>query len=295
MRRFLFVILLLAPSVMMGQTDVVAPDLGVPSLIAPAYFGPNAFPVPDMLDGRTSEDFSVELYGDAFLCTMTGSLTDDLTYDAFAKIRLPLFHHRVNLVLWMPVVEYFRSSPEINALRRTGKDGWTSGWDSGDVYVSTDIMLLEQKRSGIDMTVRAALKTASGNSYGTARVYDSPGYFFDVAVGRELLSDMSEWSLRTALSAGFLCWQTDNGRQNDAVMFGALIAVAKNRLSADMALGGYVGWEGAGDFPVTLKTRLSWSLGRVALIASHQAGFNDWPFHQIRLGVSYTIPSSFGK
>ncbi len=289
MKKIILLILVLFPSVAMGQTQIVAPDLSIPSMIAPAYFGPNAFPVPDMLDGRTSEDVVLELYGDAFGCTMTDALNDDLTFDVFAKVTLPLFHRRVNLVLWMPVVEYFRSSPEINSLRRTGIDGWTSGWDSGDVYVSTDIMILEQKRSGLDMTIRAALKSASGNSYGTARVYDSPGYFFDVAVGRELLSEASEWSLRAALSTGFLCWQTDNGRQNDAVMFGGMIKAARNRWSADMALGGYVGWEGIGDFPVTLKTRLSYSLGRTALIVSHQAGFNDWPFHQVRIGVSYAF------
>lgn len=293
MKKFLIVFMMTVPLLVKGQTDVVAPDLSIPTLIAPAYFGPNAFPVPDMLDGRTSENISIELYGDTFFCTMTGNPADDLTIDAFAKVRFPLFHRRVNITFWMPVVEYFRSSPEINALRRTAMDGWTSGWDSGDVYVSTDIMILEQKRSGLDMAVRAVLKSASGNSYGTARVYDSPGYFFDIAVGRELLSEMSEWSLRTAVSTGFLCWQTDRGRQNDAVMFGLLIAAARNRVSADMAFGGYVGWEGKGDCPMTLKTRVTWSLGRIALVASHQVGFNDWPFHQIRLGVSYTFPSLF--
>lgn len=293
MKKLVILLLMLLPSVMMGQTEVAVPDLSVPSMIAPARFGPNAFPVPDMLDGRTSRDISVELYGDSFLCTMTDALSDDLTFDVFARVRLPLFHHRVNLTLWMPVVEWFRSSPEINALRRTGRDEWTSGWDSGDVYVSTDIMLLEQSRSGLDMTLRAALKTASGNSYGTARVYDSPGYFFDVSAGRELLPEMSGWSLRAAVSTGFLCWQTGNGRQNDAVMFGALIAVARNRLSADMALGGYMGWEGVGDRPVTLKTRVSCSLGRIALTASHQVGLHDWPFHQIRLGISCAFPVSY--
>lgn len=277
----------------MAQTAVTAPDLSIPSMIAPAYFGPNAFPVPDMLDGRTSGCLSVELCGDTFLCTMTQSMTDDMTYDLFAKVRVPLFSEKVNLVLWMPVLEYFRSSPEINALRRTDADGWTSGWDSGDVYVSTDIMILEQSRAGFDMAVRAALKTASGNSYAAARVYDSPGYFFDLSAGRELVNSGggTDLSLRAAVSAGFLCWQTDNGRQNDAVMYGASIAAAKNRFSAKMALGGYIGWEGAGDSPLTLKTELSYGLGQFALIVSHQAGFMDWPFHQFRFGVSYTFPA----
>lgn len=288
---FLSLCLALLSFAMQAQTIVTSPDLSIPSMIAPAYFGPNAFPVPDMLDGRTSENLSIELYGDSFLCTLTDSMSDDLTFDVFAKARIPLFSHKVNLTLWMPVVEYFRSSPEINALRRTNLQGWTSGWDSGDVYVTTDIMILEQDKAGFDATIRAAMKTASGNSYGYARVYDCPGYFFDLSAGRDIIRavDECDLNLRVALSGGFLCWQTDNGRQNDAVMFGALVAVSRKRFSADMALGGYVGWEGVGDRPVTLKTRISYAFGKTALVASHQVGFNDWPFHQFRLGVSYTF------
>lgn len=290
-RLFSVLTLVMASFTMQAQTNVVSSDLSIPSMIAPAFFGPNAFPVPDMLDGRTSENLSVELYGDTFLCTMTDSMTDDLTFDVFAKARIPLFSKKVNLTLWMPVVEYFRSSPEINALRRTDAQGWTSGWDSGDVYVTTDIMILEQDRAGFDATIRAALKTASGNSYGLARVYDSPGYFFDFSAGRDVIraEDKDDLNLRMALSGGFLCWQTDNGRQNDAVMYGALLAIARNRLSADMAIGGYIGWEGVGDSPVTLKTRLAYGFGNLALVVSHQVGFHDWPFHQFRLGVTFTL------
>ena len=273
-----------------AQTVIERPDLRVPSKIAPAYFGPNAFPVPDMLDGRTSDVLKAELYADGFCCTMTDSPSDDLTFDVFAKVTIPLFTSKVNLVLWMPVVEYHRTSPEVNALRRVPSEGYVSGWDSGDAYVSTDIRLLNQQRHGCDMTVRAALKSASGNSWSTARVYDSPGYFFDLSAGRRLYASKNgRTSLRLAVSGGFLCWQTGNGRQNDAVMYGLMAAFATGPLSLDMTYGGYVGWEGDGDCPMTLKTRLSWSFGRIALNLAHQVGFMDWPFHQLRLGLSYNV------
>ena len=63
-----------------AQTPILKPDLGVPSLVAPAYFGPNAFPVPDMLDGSTSGDLKVELYGDGFLHSNPYVLRSDATY-----------------------------------------------------------------------------------------------------------------------------------------------------------------------------------------------------------------------
>ena len=113
-----FLLLFLLCGAAHAQTPILQPDLGVPTLVAPAYFGPNAFPVPDMLDGSTSSSLKVELYGDAFLCSMTSQPTDDITLDLFAKATIPLFTDRVNLVIWMPVVEWFRSGPSARSLDR---------------------------------------------------------------------------------------------------------------------------------------------------------------------------------
>lgn len=275
-----------------AQTPILKPDLGVPSLVAPAYFGPNAFPVPDMLDGSTSGDLKVELYGDGFLCSMTPSPSDDITLDLFAKATIPLFSDRVNLVVWMPVVEWFRSGPAVNSLRRVqNPDRWISGLDSGDAYVSTDILILDENKVGCGLVLRAALKSASGNSFSTARVYDAPGYFFDVAVGRNIKQSADGKTVfRVALTTGFLCWQTANGRQNDAVMYGALASLKTGPFKAEVNYGGYVGWEQNGDRPMTIKTKLSWSFGRFSLDAMYQAGLVDWPFHQLRLGATYSFP-----
>ena len=43
-----------------AETNIVKPNLDIPTKIAPAYFGPNAFPVPDMLTGRTSSVWKLE-------------------------------------------------------------------------------------------------------------------------------------------------------------------------------------------------------------------------------------------
>ena len=82
-----------------AQTQIVKPDLSIPSLVAPAYFGPNAFPVPDMSDGTTSDKLKVELAADGFVCSATSSLSDDVTADLFARLTVPLFTDRVNLVV----------------------------------------------------------------------------------------------------------------------------------------------------------------------------------------------------
>ena len=271
-----------------AQTDIVQPNLGVPTKIAPAYFGPNAFPVPDMLDGRTSSNLKLELYGDCLLGTTTGNVADDVTGDLFAKLTIPLFTPKANLTVWMPIFEYFYTSADVNAMRRLPHSGDLQGMDSGDIYVSADVRILSQEKHHIDIAARAVLKTASANQFAKGRCYDAPGYFFDVAFGRGF--ELGTYSnLRLALSGGFLCWQTDNGRQNDAVMYGALLAYNYKRFSIDTCFGGYAGWENDGDRPMTLKTSLSYRFGDFSLRVMHQVGFKDWPYHQIRLGATYSF------
>ena len=283
--------MLLCVGVAKGETTIVNPDYDVPSKIAPAYFGPNAFPVPDMLDGRTSSKLKVEFYGDCFLGTTTGRVADDVTGDLFVKLTLPLFTPKANLTVWMPLFEAFHTSAELNALRRLPEPYATSdlrGMDVGDVYVSTDVQILNQERHKVDMTARAALKTASANEFPKARCYDAPGYFFDVAVGRGF-EFSEENNLRLAVSTGLLCWQTDNGRQNDAVMYGLLVAYTYKRFTIDTCFGGYAGWENDGDRPMTLKTNLSYRIGDWSVRVGHQVGFMDWPYHQIRVGATYSF------
>ena len=291
MKRLLIILCLLLSGVAVAQTEIERPNLGEPSKIAPAYFGPNAFPVPDMLDGRTSSELKLELYGDCFLGTTTGRVADDITGDLFAKLTIPLFTPKANLTVWMPIFEYFHTSAELNALRRLPEpyDKMTlQGMDSGDVYVSADIRILSQEKHHLDMAARAVLKTASANEFAKGRCYDAPGYFLDVALGRGFELGTNS-NLRVAASTGFLCWQTDNGRQNDAVMYGVMLAYRYRNFTIDTCFGGYAGWERDGDRPMTLKTNLSYRIGDLSLRVGHQVGFMDWPYHQIRVGASYNF------
>lgn len=288
----IYLLFILVVGVAQAQTNIEQPNLGIPSKIGPAYFGPNAFPVPDMLDGRTSSELKLELYGDCFLGTTTGNVSDDITGDLFAKLTIPLFTPKANLTVWLPIFEYFHTSAELNALRRLPEPynkNDLQGMDSGDVYVSADIRILNQERHHIDIAARAALKTASANQYAKGRCYDAPGYIFDVALGRGFDFGGGKHNLRVAASGGFLCWQTDNGRQNDAVMYGALLAYTYKNFTIESCFGGYAGWERDGDRPMTLKTNLSYRIGDLSLRIGHQVGFKDWPYHQIRIGAAYAF------
>lgn len=285
MKKLIYMFLLCLPLCLGAQTSLELSDMSVPTKIAPGYFGPNAFPVPEMTDGRTSPRWKVELYSDHFFGTTT-HWREDYTTDIFARLTVPLFSPRVNLVIWGPLYEFFHTGPAVNAHRRLPYAGDVDYHTSGDLYVSTDFQVLTQQKHGMDAVVRAVLKSASGDRYEYARYYDSPGYFFDATFGRGfVLSD--KVAFRVALSGGFLCWQTDNGRQNDAVMYGALASFAAGPFSLKAQYGGYVGWEQDGDAPMTLRADIGWALGDFSLNAGWQMGFYDWPFHQLRIGLEY--------
>ena len=152
------VVCLLSVGSVSAQTPIEKPNLSIPSQIGPAYFGPNAFPIPDMLDGRTSEHLKVEFYVDGFVGTTTGNPADDLTTNIFTRLTIPLFTPRANLTVWMPIVEYFHTSAEVNDDRRLPHTGDLEGFDSGDVYVSADISLLTHEAHNIDLVARTVLR-----------------------------------------------------------------------------------------------------------------------------------------
>lgn len=326
-----------------AQSSLDRSDFGVASKIAPGYFGPYAFPVPDMLDGTTSEELKLELGGE-YCLGHRGDHTGGVT----AKVTIPLFTDRVNLTVWMPpVMEFYRTSAEWrthNRLPETVSDRFSSknssevtsrGYGWGDVYVSTDIRVLKEGGWWPDITVRAAVKTASGDNYSKARFYDSPGYFFDASFaksirfdgGREGHSGSGTQSrgtsgksasgksalgngacrnsasghgicgagrfvreLRFAVSGGFLCWQTDVGRQNDAVMYGVMAALDTRAFCVNVTYGGYSGWEKDGDRPMSLKTCLKGHIGRFSPFLYCQLGLKDYPYTQFRLGLEYSVP-----
>lgn len=272
-----FLSLLLIPYSAKAEVPIVAPDLSQPTGIAPAYFGPNAFPVPEMTDGRTNSHLRLEAAADGYFAQQSSARTADI----FARVHIPLFTRWANLSVWMPVYEWYRQV-----------DGTGSG--AGDAYVSTEIQVLHSDWFHTDnaqwipqATVRIGLKSASGGQFERKRHYDCPGYFFDLSIGNSLYHN--DWEFRLAGSAGFLCWQTDNGRQNDAVMYG-LQALAKYRyLSFRATWGGYVGWERHGDAPMVIQAKLAGHVKGFEPFVQYLYGIQDYAYHQLRVGLAYSI------
>ena len=249
-----------------------------PTGVAPGFFGPNALPVIDMSDGRTYEQLRVELAADGYF-----GYSGDKTADLFARVQVPLFTRWANLCVWMPVYEWYSQT-----------DGTGSG--AGDVYLATEVQVLhnewfthkgEKAKYIPQMTVKLGMKTASGEQFARKRHFDSPGYFFDLSIGETI--PIKRVSLRFAGAVGFLCWQTTEARQNDAVMYGLQAQLRHEYFSLQTTWGGYVGWERYGDAPMTLKVRAAGYVKGFEPYVQYQYGIKDYPFHQIRVGLAYNI------
>ena len=259
-----------------AEVPIEKPTLSEPTGIAPAYFGPNALPIIDMSDGLTTRELRAELACEGYI-----GYHNNNTVDLFARVHVPLFTRWANLTVWMPVYGWYEQY-----------DGKGSG--AGDVYISTDIQILHNEWFKSDkaryipqMTLRLGMKTASGEQFERRRHYDCPGYFFDAAIGQTFT--MGPLSLRLAGSAGFLCWQTDNGRQNDAVMYGLQANLRHEYVSLQATWGGYVGWERHGDAPMSIKARVAGHAKGFEPYVQYQYGIKDYPFHQIRVGLVYNV------
>ena len=131
------------------------------------------------------------------------------------------------------------------------------------------------------------MKTASGGQYSRHRHFDDSGYFFDLSMGNSLY--LNQWEMRLSGSVGFLCWQTADARQNDAVMYGLQMTVKHTYASLQATWGGYVGWECYGDAPMTIKLRAAGHIRHFEPFVQYQYGIKDYPFHLLRLGLVYNI------
>ncbi len=290
MRRLAIIFLALFCALdIMAQTPIVAPDFSEPTMVSPEYFGPNAFPVPDMTDGRIKPYIYAELAADYW----KGRVGDgnDHTWDGFIRLHFPLWTKRASLEVWGPFVEHWSYSDAVATYRRIGDArSQKKSWDSGDLYVGTNIQVLVGKPNDLyvgtniqvlvgkpntlkpDILLRAVLKSAMGNTFEQARYYDCGGYFFDGTIAWSRAFQYSYvMEIRAGLSGGFLCWQDGLARQNDAVQYGLFASISTWGFTFMADYSGYIGWENDGDRPFVQYTH----------------GFKNYPFDGIRIGTGF--------
>ena len=258
---------------------------------SPAWFGPNANPIPEFTDARIPAKTTISLMGDYYFGF------GDETKNGYFKIEIPLISERASFKIWTSLFEHYKVTEQIS-LQRDMANGTTSGKASGDFYVQTRIRMLNEKKYAPSIILNSTLKTASGTNFNERRYFDTPGYYFDVEVGKSIYTKSRFISeIRGTANLGFLCWETTNSTQNDAPMYGAKISIGNPTWKLENTLSGYWGWMHTnshyspdyGDAPLVNATKLSIMGKKIDYFAQYQYGIKDFPYHQIRVGISFPI------
>ena len=257
---------------------------------APAWFGPNANPVPEFTDATIPSATTLQLMGDYYFGY------GDITKNGYFKIEIPLLPERVSFKIWTSMFEHYRVTEEVSELRQM--NGTTSGKANGDFYVQTRILMLKENKRNPAIILNSTLKTASGTNFKERRYFDTPGYYFDMEIGKSFFFNNKILNeIRFVGNLGFLCWETTNSTQNDAPMYGGKMIARINQWQWENTIAGYYGWmhthpfygSDYGDTPLVYSTKLTFKRKKIVYFAQYQYGIKDYPYHQLRVGVSFKI------
>ena len=288
LRKFITVLSLLLCFSAAAQVPVEQSSHGI-SLISPKYFGPYAFPVPELLEGEICSDMHLEISGDYASGSLAGKDFPDRTGAATFKASFPLWTDRATLSVWGEMHEWFSDTPQTRAARRVSEQYPLKEESAGNVYFSIDMLVLKESAKRPSIALRAATQSATGDKYEMARHYDAPGYFFDISAGKSFEVG-GNGSFRASATAGFVCWQIDRGTQNDALMLGAKASYRSSLMTLSAEYGQYTGLEKkkselSGDAPKSISLEAAVHCGKISPFLCWKKGLNDWPFSIVRAGI----------
>ena len=237
---------------------------------SPRYFGPNAFPMPELRSGRIGTALEAELRGEYH--TYKG----DRTKDIYARVFIPVAEGQAGLEVSYIIYEYYNMTRETVEERHAAGTSWNNG-AHGDVIVSSFFQVLSSDKWA-DIMVDVNLKTASGNRSADARYTDAAAYWFNMNIGRNLYQSADNLtSIRMQGYAGFYCWMTNDNvhRQNDALTYSAGISATHGNISATADLAGIYGYKNNGDRPMQIRTKLNYEHKKNIVSLRYKHGMKD--------------------
>ncbi|MDR1259084.1 MAG: hypothetical protein LBK65_07405 [Tannerellaceae bacterium] len=241
-------------------------------IYSPRYFGPRAFPVPELRSGKAPDNYEAEVRGEYHY------YAGDRTKDLFLRLLLPLVRGRAGVEISLIPLERYRMTPETRDERNAVALEWSNNEPySGDVVVSAFYQLWKSEK-WFDAIISLNLKTASGGRLCDARFTDAATYWIDVCAGKDIAGGADPGRvLRFQAMAGFYCWMTNDmvHRQNDAILYGLGLSGTLGRFSLSSDLSGFSGYENNGDHPVIWRNDLRFEyLGNI-LSLGYDHGMKD--------------------
>jgi len=252
-------------------------------IMSPKYMGPNALPIPEVKNGRIGENWELQNNLEYHY------FDRDKTFNLFSKINIPLAKGIVSLELYGVPIEHYNMDTSLRYERKThllvGK-----GFATGNFNFATNIQLVKDHRKFPDMALRLNCWVASGNKLTAARYTDTPGYFFDLSVGKKIpVRGKTISGIRVYGMLGFYAWQRLSSKhfQNDAFLFGGGFDVMLYSLTISNSIAGYKGYIKNGDNPRTYRINVTWQKEKIGLRAGYRMGFLDLDYDTVVISFIY--------
>jgi hypothetical protein len=250
----------------------------------PGYMGPNALPVPPIgngtIDSITSMGFGAQFHFSK----------EDKTQNISLYANYSLVKNKISFDLYWVPVEHFKMSHRLKEERHVFADNYYDKYATGDIHLSTNIQLFNNKRNGWASALRVGYRFPSSNGLGAARFTDAPGYWLDVSFGKTFNNNPS---LKWITTLGGYFWQADNidrHRQDDALLVGTGLELNKKRFRLQTYIGGYFGYfEQKRDDPMVARVNAEKTFGKKVIFMKLQQGLNDFKYSSVEVGVKYQL------
>lgn len=250
-------------------------------IYSPRYFGPLAFPMPQLRDGLVSERYEVELSGEYH------HYSGDKTMDIVGRATLPFVRGKAGVeVIWY-IKEKYKYTDATRDERYAVANESPIAY-SGDVIVTAFFQVLRSERYA-DILVNGSIKTASGGRLVDARFTDAAAYWFDINVARNIWKNkIGTAALRIQAMAGFYCWMTNDmvHRQNDALVYAFGLSGRYRNVSLATDITALHGYENNGDRPIHWRNSLKYDVKNNIVTFRYTHGMKDRLYDSFSLGYA---------
>jgi len=240
-------------------------------LLKPGHMGPNAFYIPNSLDGVIDTNSSFQLSANSYFTK------GEVTLNPFVVWNIN-FGKRASLQINGAPIEFFQTSHDLKTERKIFH------LDYNDKIALGDVRFMFSGQIANNMAIYVGIKTASGTNIGSARYTDTPQYFFNYSISSGKPGN------HFFASAGFTAWQTydDHHNQDDGFTYGlGYIKRLSSNLVLKSELYGIVAYLRDGDRPMIVSVELQKKLAKDELNFFARQGIYDFPFTNIGFGYKW--------
>jgi hypothetical protein len=258
--------------------------------IAPAKLGPNSLPAPFMDYAQLDSVSNIETGVHAHF------MQGDQAINSYLSLYWAVVPRRVAVHVWGFPTETFQTDNSVRDERQIYYDdtGWIT--QTGDLWISTYIQILREKKHLPDITINYSSKTTTGGAI-QGRYTDAPANYYYIAFGKSFFPAKGFIDeARVAALFGFYVWQTNKVElaQDEGMLYEFGLDLKHKNWSWKNEIGGYSGYDaymflgvrGSND-PLVYRTNIKVAGERFDWKLEYQTGLHDYLYQTFRYSMFY--------